>query len=101
MSKPKYTPGPWILKPYRKDFSIGISGKSEYVVTVTGMSEKDRANARLIASAPELLEALQECITDAESHCIRQNTVRAMKHRLSAINAVVLAAIAKAQGGQS
>lgn len=61
-TKASHTPGPWILKPYRKDFSIGISGESEYVVTVTGMSEKDKANARLIAAAPELLEACKDAL---------------------------------------
>lgn len=70
--KSKYTPGPWFVKyPYDEDIGeAGVAAKSpssgrEIVCArVWGRDEEAAtANARLIAAAPELLEALDECDT--------------------------------------
>ena len=64
MSNTKHTPGPW--KQYRD--SVGnvriqgnvAGGPVAFIEEMnnTGGTEQDHANARLIAAAPELLEAL-------------------------------------------
>jgi len=58
----KYTPGPW-----KAEISCVWGGKSKntYVAaTQTGLDEEEqKANARLIASAPELLGALKSLYT--------------------------------------
>lgn len=61
-----HTPGPWKLE---YDYSLVMPFKrGNYIVTSgpIGPSEADRdelrANARLIASAPELLQALQDML---------------------------------------
>jgi hypothetical protein len=51
----KHTPGPW--EAY--DFEIWAYGE-RIADTITGVNfEEDRANARLMAAAPELLDALR------------------------------------------
>lgn len=63
----KFTPGPWNVSSansyeIRIEFHNGIEGQrqSGHVCTVDGMrGERLRANAHLIASAPELYEALE------------------------------------------
>ncbi len=61
--KTKHTPGPWVLSK-TVDYQIESSQASICNYHVSEISEgQDLANARLIASAPELLEAL-EVLTD-------------------------------------
>lgn len=66
MSAPKHTPGPWKLIPHREDdrltMVIGNDGTFHgrfvcNVATISPGHHEDQANARLIAAAPELLEA--------------------------------------------
>jgi hypothetical protein len=62
-----HTPGPW-----RVMVSITGKGSELHIISETRIhlasagwlegSAEERANARLIAAAPELLECLQECI---------------------------------------
>mgnify|MGYP000882387027 CR=1 FL=1 len=59
-----HTPGPWIvadIHPERACLSVAPEGKNplcEDVATVYASNENADADARLIAAAPELLEAL-------------------------------------------
>ncbi|MDI3856369.1 hypothetical protein QK383_10405 [Pseudomonas aeruginosa] len=72
----KHTPGPWEIERY-SDGLIQIVGNiravSEHEEHVTNVVEAvtmgDEANARLIAAAPELLEALQVCIEQITALC--------------------------------
>ena len=64
MSEMKHTPGPWFGRPHHNP--VGICGCDEVglqIAFITSASEERRdefkANARLIAAAPELLEALR------------------------------------------
>ena len=59
MSKPAWTPGPWSVKsiPGHGDSIVGAGGLQ--VVRIGQISKMDLANARLIAAAPELYEALK------------------------------------------
>jgi hypothetical protein len=56
--KPTYTPGPWRVKKRETTLSVYGAGRwpSKPVATI---ARKDAYNARLIASAPELLDALK------------------------------------------
>lgn len=69
MKKPQHTPGPWGLHngdDYSRVLITPNSITEEYIATVystydaTGVGLENReANARLIAAAPQLLEALE------------------------------------------
>lgn len=67
------TPGPWIVgetvKCNRGIRAIPIENNEGYVIAEAeymrdhkGLRERTQANARLIAAAPELLEALKEVV---------------------------------------
>lgn len=64
---PKHTPGPWLVRQPGGTVVITPSGDgrtfSEVARTVSGSLNSERhANARLIAAAPDLLEALTEAL---------------------------------------
>lgn len=97
-----YTPGPW---------HTGADGRIVYnaagwavcnAVTFhqRHQGDEDRANARLIAAAPELLEELEECASDLEAEIeARRGAVleRTMERDLATV-ARARAIIAKATG---
>ena len=62
MSK-QHTPGPWAVKHHEDTdtYSIYVAGQewNSWTVAALGYAKEDEANARLIAAAPDLLEALQ------------------------------------------
>lgn len=65
----KHTPGPWAARKDPEGLAIvGGSGEypglPEYVGMIKNIYGRDEANARLIAAAPELLEALKEIHAD-------------------------------------
>jgi len=65
--KAKHTPGPWTLHPTALHPAVRSVGTPDAgprrICTVGTMNGNpvDKANARLIAAAPELLEALKAC----------------------------------------
>lgn len=68
MSEFKGTPGPWFSGDYGGVDGVGrfVGGLPApdgciYICDIKGRSDEHLANARLIAAAPELLEALQLC----------------------------------------
>lgn len=87
----KHTPGPWRFKPHSVDsnymliFCSPDQGEGDNLRGYCG-----EANARLIAAAPDLLEALQRLVMDGD---VRDSAGK------GAINEA-LAAIAKATGEQ-
>lgn len=98
----KNTPGPWVITSHRPPYSegndfpgVGISipsaeltsGIHEDAIEVWG--ENSEANARLIAAAPELLEALIAV----------DDFIRGKPEAVEPFG-IVRAAIAKATGGQ-
>jgi hypothetical protein len=93
----KYTPGPWMIWDLRhqKNGQIRIQpdrrvvDSVEDVCNVFARTSGCEANARLIAAAPELLEAAKFFVEFSG----------ATKHTGDAIVAKHLAAIAKAEGG--
>lgn len=66
MTEPKFTPGPWSIgtPPPNGEQTIGtVVGLMVAVATTgVGMAEETKANAHLIASAPELYEALHRLV---------------------------------------
>jgi len=56
----KHTPGPW-----RVDYAMGIRGADNVPLAyvLSDSSSTPTPDARLIAAAPELLEALRECLS--------------------------------------
>ncbi|MFY2819696.1 hypothetical protein ACOTI2_08230 [Achromobacter xylosoxidans] len=68
----KHTPGPWEAQPPRLGAAITIyAGDTPIATTASNTSPltmemhrrgEIKANARLIAAAPELLEALESCV---------------------------------------
>jgi hypothetical protein len=52
--------------------------------------------ARLLAAAPTLLNALEECITEEGAHCLEGDNPDRMKRRLDAISKTAQRAIAVA-----
>ena len=77
MNQFKGTPGPWKLMPFSDSLRIDSQGsivafganKDNLCMVCQGEDlmakwEEERANAQLIAAAPELLEALQSLVID-------------------------------------
>jgi len=68
MSKNNHTPGPWILNP---DFTISQKEDKGILIAMVCSANNDdeqrEANAKLIASSPQLLEALETLIAVVES----------------------------------
>ena len=102
----QHTPGPWIISADPMHFyslTTVIGGKANHlkngppqqmIVQVGGFAEwqEAEANARLIAAAPELLEAL-ETLAEHFEYYMGDNECRPLEN--------ARAAIAKAAGGQS
>lgn len=65
----KWTPGPWVAEPYQDGWRIWDNGKGfksdvadiaiRRSITSKGPSAEEEANARLIAAAPAMAEALR------------------------------------------
>lgn len=72
-----HTPGPWAIKKHESSFKPGVfiedgvCGPDGEQIRVYGMtltsSEEAKANARLIAAAPDLLEALEAAVRDSKN----------------------------------
>jgi hypothetical protein len=78
MSEEKHTPGPWKIgtPPPNGEQTIGTQSGMMVAVAVTGVNFEQQtiANAKLIAAAPDLLEALQSIVASAEDGCSAINT---------------------------
>lgn len=104
----EHTPGPWTIR-----FGLNVMGKDvrypsqERLVANAGghanniwneqVTAENEANARLIAAAPDLLEALKEILAAGESYVDSADEVKAML-RFGRANDAARAAIAKAEG---
>lgn len=105
MNENKHTPGPWNAKEDSERFiSIQSSGVpiAEICLPVLVSTEEINANARLIAAAPELLEALELMLKPAIK-CLEANGVTKTNNGVTLTYSVkqienYRAAIAKARG---
>ena len=97
-TKSKHTPGGWIVYPF-KAFVLPADRLDPDDAPICAMlwptdkrsEEETQANARLVAAAPELLEALRNLVGLAE--------MRGSLHEYRAALDEARAAIAKATGG--
>jgi hypothetical protein len=106
--KTTHTPGPWhVYQP--KGRAPEIRAPHVFIARVddgeTVSHEEGHANARLIASAPELLEALHELLSDYESTLSAYNDYRECSDGMSRVPedesaTKARATIAKATGSE-
>lgn len=88
----KHTPGPWVARPdpnacLPDDWCVGIGDSLANIDKVAVCSERD---ARLIAAAPELLEACQALIAYCDKNPPMGDSLWSVRQ--------IRAAIAKAEG---
>ena len=91
-----HTPGPWYLNP--RGWVVQSTGD---IVTRLECSYNKEANARLIAAAPELLEALEgaEELAEGAIKLLRQLDMETGRIAAECVLRDARAAIAKAKGG--
>ncbi|NBW21417.1 MAG: hypothetical protein EBR82_77010 [Caulobacteraceae bacterium] len=66
MKNTKHTPGPWTIEDhkYESGLKIWVRAKTDSIVAILPSNPRAqfRKNARLIAAAPDLLEALEKLV---------------------------------------
>ena len=69
----KHTTGPWLIgtPPPNGEMTVGTEQGLMVAVATTGLDMPTGANARLIAAAPELLEALQGALNLLEEYEVK------------------------------
>ena len=106
MSGARHTPGPWAFSQvrYRRDamdwLNITADERETFVAAVLAPSFHDDSNARLIAAAPELLEALERAARniDAMAEALQSEQLFAAGKRAAGWADEAKQAIAKARG---
>lgn len=64
----RYAPGPWTYVPATEDnWAYILSQGTRIIACVDSVDAEDRATGKLIAAAPELLEALEDLVDACES----------------------------------
>lgn len=94
MADPRWTPGPWYIRERTGGFTIWSDHGAVTSTTITPLSSRraeGEANARLVAAAPDLYEAL-EMVRDANE---------SDPHIPPSALAKIHAALAKARGEAS
>lgn len=99
--KSKHTPGPWeYAENSANNFDVFGAGDTVEVAVVWGLDDplkaEREANARLIAAAPELLEALEDSLDLFGVFLDHSDKGNTDMHR--ALGVKIRAAIAKAKG---
>ena len=98
MSEAKHTPGPWQwTQHFDPTISIYKDGFGQIARLYDSSAGTGKANARLIAAAPDLLDALEGIIgyfDSGNSVSVSQATIKASSDEIKAARA----AIAKATG---
>jgi hypothetical protein len=102
--KSEHTPGPWRKQITDEGFNIADSTGNWDICTITAQyaptTEQAEANARLLASAPDLLAALRELLAIGEGGVVLRNeTGKPTWSALDAVKSIASEAIAKAEGG--
>ena len=95
----KHTPGPWAYRPSNSGhFIAGAGANSGYLAEVRHCrtNQDVKADARLIAAAPELLEALTDAVIDFDNWAAHEDNYP--HEHLVVWAEKARAAIAKAKG---
>ena len=93
-----HTPGPWIAAPWTdkeaeiEGFSISSGGHLVPTSNLCGDYEEAKANATLIAAAPDMLEALQAALAELE----RANRAMRQEAGVTVCNEAVLQQVREA-----
>ncbi|WP_444859219.1 hypothetical protein [Serratia sp. (in: enterobacteria)] len=102
MSGFKGTPGPWELMKDDDELKVIQAGSLEkgfgwksYCNVCENVSGD--ANAKLIAAAPELLEALQETVKDLVAYQVKARNAARINNRWEGVSEAVQASIYKAR----
>ena len=100
MSNAKYTPGPWVAKAGLSNWDITTPyGQTSLIIARINTHRVEQAhNARLIAAAPELLEALKALMGHDDK---MQVAIGGNPRYVDAFMERARAAIAKAEGGDT
>lgn len=112
MSKPKHTPGPWITVENAieegngntlYEFMIAHDGQRPrtgfaLLTALNGLETEQRANARLIAAAPELF-TLANAVANLGDHA-DQHSAAEFKRTILTLSTAAKHLIAKATGGE-
>jgi hypothetical protein len=102
MKDNKFTPGPWIIGEKTSEDNIHclkISSRNNTLVDIRhGYTDEVEANARLIAAAPELLEALEKSALLLD-HAGRELDDTSVGDEIQDFLKQITVAIAKAKGG--
>jgi hypothetical protein len=105
MTMTKHTPGPWaVCKAADRSKSHDIMGNGFHIAEMIPFDgQEDTANARLIASAPDLLAVLRNAVENAEAGIEAANRgdsdcIEIMLAHLEWIRDEARAAIRKAEG---
>ncbi len=77
----KHTPAPWCLSDAER---YVVAKNAELIADCFAESSEDRANARLIAQSPAMLEALRECLGAMDS--MREQIERTKRSKTPAKN---------------
>lgn len=93
MSEMKHTPGPWRFYTEPQPNGCPIVGNGSglmlamlaHSVNYPDQRDEANANARLIAAAPDLLEALQAVVSQLEGHDLHNGDVFAINNAYAAI----------------
>ena len=105
-TSPAHTPGPWDVEPKgSRHFVDGADGLTVAYLDRAGVRERGEieANARLIASAPDLLNALAGCadaLREAGKDFAQANKLAVRPNLYELHERCARAAIAKAKGGE-
>lgn len=96
----KHTPGPWDVDEGDKSTIYELDAANPIAEVFSDRSaEENEANARLIAAAPELLDALTALLDEAEDVFVCMADATGIdRHNLPPQFAAARAAIAKAEG---
>ena len=105
---PAWTPGPWFMEPHADTVNVsaaGRVGRVEIAAVEIGffsdeVNAEQSANAQLIATAPELYDALADLLIDVENEIEQRQTSGNDEYwqPLEAKAKAARAAIAKAHG---
>lgn len=109
MSTAKHTPGPWTMDDHQAGdcYAYVIPGSGSILGTICRVDiswdsyGQSIADARLIAAAPDLLEALQALFANMLAQDLANEAKRPTEGEFIACMAAANAAIAKATGGQA
>ncbi len=98
----QHTQGPWFIQHWDNfpdQTVISDETNTRCLAVIDKVDEQDEANARLIAAAPELLEALEKCLETMQWALSEGGNMT--KYACQDLQDIIKDAIAKATGGKA